>query len=90
MKEKTRQSGRAMDKKLISASFQMFGGEKSKSKSLSNSRDFYPGPSNNEKLSLSIRAGWLGSAGGQNPTKNNILFKKKYKDNQNGLIHPEK
>ena len=34
-------------------------------------------------LDLSIRAGWLGSAGDQNPTK------KKYKDDQNGLIHPE-
>ena len=35
------------------------------------------------------QAGWLGSAGGQNPTKTNIVFKKNYKDDQNGLIHPE-
>ena len=40
-------------------------------------------------LDLSIRAGWLGSARGQNPTKKNIVFKKIYKDDQNGLIHPE-
>ena len=39
-------------------------------------------------LNLSIRAGWLGSADDQNPTKKNIVFKKKYKDDQNGLIHP--
>ena len=40
-------------------------------------------------LDLSIQAGWLGSAGGRNPTKKKIVFKKKYKDDQNGLIHPE-
>ena len=40
-------------------------------------------------LDFSIQAGWLGSAGGQNPTKTIIVFKKKYKDDQNGLIHPE-
>ena len=38
---------------------------------------------------LSIWAGWLVSAGGQNPTKTNIVLEKKYKDNHNGLIHPE-
>ena len=39
-------------------------------------------------LDLSIQAGWLGSAGGQNPTKKNIVSKKN-KDDQNCLIHPE-
>ena len=40
-------------------------------------------------LDLSIRACWLGSAGGQNPTKTNIVLKIKNKDDQNGLIHSE-
>ena len=33
---------------------------------------------------------WLGSVWVQNPTKIKIVLKKKkYKDDQNGLIHPE-
>ena len=42
-----------------------------------------------KSLDLSIQAGWLWSAGGQNPTKKNIKKEPKYKDDQNGLIHPE-
>ena len=34
---------------------------------------------NKKWLNLSIRAGWLGSAGGQNPTKKNIVFNNKNK-----------
>ena len=37
----------------------------------------------NKLMDLSFRAGWLGLAGGQNPTKKEIVFKTKYKDDQN-------
>ena len=45
---------RTLKTKLISASFKMFSGEKLKSKSLTNSRDFYPDPPNDEKLKSSV------------------------------------
>ena len=45
---------RTLKKKMISASFKMFLVKKWKSKSLTNSRDFYPDPPNNEKYKSSV------------------------------------
>ena len=45
---------RKLMSKLISASFKMFSWKKWKSKSLTNSRDFYPDPPNGGKLKSSV------------------------------------